>query len=171
MEVKTPGATSQAGKPYQKEPGGVCHFQRVAHLQKRGPLQVVTLPETVKDTPSEDQHLLEEGPEPGTPPTQRQGHWPSIHQRPTATTRGETPRQRGSLSPNTIHQGTIPAGKGRNLPRGVPPNQRASPTLRRGHRSDIHPSNRGLSQQLEGTFLEQSSLAGGASGKARDGVH
>lgn len=47
--------------------------ERVAHLQKRGPLQVVTLPETVKDTPLEDQHLLKKGPEPGGSPNPKTG--------------------------------------------------------------------------------------------------
>lgn len=32
---------------------------------ERGPLQAVMLPKTVKETPSDDRHLLEEGPEPG----------------------------------------------------------------------------------------------------------
>lgn len=74
LEGKTPGATSQAGKPSKRSEGpeGVCHFQRVAHLQK-GASQAVMLPKTVKDTPSEDQHLLEEGPEPGGSPNPKTG--------------------------------------------------------------------------------------------------
>lgn len=56
---------------------------------------------TVKDTPSKDQHLLEEDQEPWAPPTPGQGPWPSIHQRSMATT-----RRNPKTETLVIHQGT-----------------------------------------------------------------
>lgn len=82
-------------------PEGEPHYRKV--LQPGGrPLYEVMLLKTVKDTPSKDQHLLEEDQEPWAPPTPGQGPWPSIHQRSMATTR-RNPKTRGKGSPRQGH--------------------------------------------------------------------